>query len=233
VAREQILQRAIALIPPEASLSASAALAPHVSQRSKLYVFPAVLDADFVLLDITASPAPTSAGDVFLHVRTLLREGNWRVALAESGVLLLQRVPVGPPLSPDSLPSAFYAFGRETSGPSAPLAPIGWSFLDGTLGLEAGAVLPSPDGAVEPDGPQGTLRTVWRLNGPLPEPARVVFYLTMDDGVEVPAGDGAAALWWYPVERWQPGETVQVDLPSISLRRVTAWRAAVEPRPPG
>ena len=85
-------------LPPDAAVSASAALVPRVSSRARAYVFPAVLDADYVLLDLQASPAPTSAGDVFLRTKQLLGEGGWRLASADDGLLLMQRDDAAPPI---------------------------------------------------------------------------------------------------------------------------------------
>jgi hypothetical protein len=227
------LQRLVALVPADAALSASVALVPHVSQRPKLYVFPALLDADFVLLDVTTSPAPISAGDVFLRVRTMLADGSWSVRQAEDGFQLLQRAPVVPPVATDDLPPAFYTFAHAPPGDAPPVLPVSRTFFGGALELVSGEMLPSPDAGVEPDGPRGILRTTWRVNGPLPASIVPVFYLAMDDGSEVAAWEGAETLWWHPVERWRRGETVRIDLPSIPLRRVTGWRATVEARPGG
>jgi uncharacterized membrane protein len=63
-------------IPRETGVSASSSLVPRVSRRERVYVFPAVEDADYVFVDVTASPAPTSAGDVYLRVRSLLGGGG-------------------------------------------------------------------------------------------------------------------------------------------------------------
>ena len=88
------IQMASAL-PADAAVSASSSLVPHLSRRARVFVFPALQDADHVFLDLRASPAPTSAGDVFLRVQSLLGEGGWRVEAAEDGLLLLARDPLG------------------------------------------------------------------------------------------------------------------------------------------
>src|SRR5207245_9855474 len=92
-----------ASLPLDASVSATSALVPRVSRRSQVYVFPAVLNADFVLLDLRASPAPTSAGDVFTRVRDMLAEGGWHVDTAEDGLLLLRRAAGAPGLKVENL----------------------------------------------------------------------------------------------------------------------------------
>jgi len=72
----RLADRLASQIPELETVSASSPLVPHLSHRPRVYVFPAVLDADDVFVDLTASPAPTSAGDVFLHLRNLLGGGG-------------------------------------------------------------------------------------------------------------------------------------------------------------
>src|SRR5207248_6143360 len=80
-----------ASLPPGAAVSATSALVPRVSSRPRVYVFPAVEDADYVFLDLEASPAPTSAGDVYLRTQSLLASGEWRLLAETDGLMLLSR----------------------------------------------------------------------------------------------------------------------------------------------
>ena len=49
-------------IPENAAVSSTSTLVPHLSHRARLYVFPAVLDAEYILVDLLSSSAPTSPG---------------------------------------------------------------------------------------------------------------------------------------------------------------------------
>ena len=91
-------------LPPNAAVSASSALVPRISRRPGVYVFPAVLDAEYVFLDLQSSPAPTSAGDVYLRVRALLAAGGWNVDTAEDGLLVLHRAADAAPTDVADLP---------------------------------------------------------------------------------------------------------------------------------
>src|SRR5207248_1146408 len=73
------------------------ALVPRLSRRAHVYVFPAVLDADYIFLDLESTPAPTSAGDVYLRVQSLLSQGDWQVDSASDSLLLLEHAPGAPP----------------------------------------------------------------------------------------------------------------------------------------
>jgi alpha-D-xyloside xylohydrolase len=218
-----------ASIPEDARVSVSASLFPQISQRQSVYVFPAIEDAEFVLLDLTVSPAPTSAGDVFLRVKTLLSNGEWVVRTARDGVLLLHRreADAAQPSDcrePGCLPEELLSFLRL--GPAPAGAKPVQSFLYGTLDLLSAEVLPSPQGDVEPDGPRGILRTVWRANTPLPDWASPSFQVKLNNGSSFEAWD-LAPIWWYRPERWIPGEQIQIDVPGIPLRQLSGWAAQI------
>jgi uncharacterized membrane protein len=220
-----------ASLPDTAAVSASASLVPHVSRRARVYVFPAVLDADALLLDVT-SPAPTSAGDVYLRVRDLLTNGGWSVAHAQDGLLLLERVPDAPPLAVEDLPAAFVSFARAHWGGAA----AGVQPSPGAAGIPAGAqpstdalelidarLVPGPDGGIEPDGPRGILRTRWLVQRAPATGASLQFDLSLSDGHTQRVWD-IPDVWWYPPERWTPGETVSVDVPNVPMRQFRSWQ---------
>ena len=102
-------------LPPNATVSASSALVPRISRRPGVDVFPAVLDAEYVFLDLQSSPAPTSAGDVYLRVRALLAAGGWNVDTAEDGFLVLHRAAEAPPTDVADLPSSSGATSASNS----------------------------------------------------------------------------------------------------------------------
>jgi uncharacterized membrane protein len=204
-------------LPATAAVSASSALVPHLSHRPRVFVFPAVLDADFVFLDLQASPAPTSAGDVFMRVRTLLADGGWNVEAADDGLLLLHRAPDAPPTAIGDLA----LLPQATTDPRTP--PLG-SFLDGRVSLLSANLLPSPDGAVDVDGPRGVVRLVWRAEQPLPSGAHVDFWLDQRDGQRRHVWD-IAPLWWDPPAGWIPGQPVTIDIPDVPMRQFLSWQA--------
>jgi uncharacterized membrane protein len=205
-AHARVADALAARIPPTQAVSASASLVPHISRRARVYVFPAVLDADAVLIDVTASPGPTSAGDVYLRLRDMLSGGGWSIGRAEDGLLLLERKPEAPPLTPDDLPPEFFSFVHTDDS-----------------GASGARLLPSPDGAVEPDGPRGILRTTWRVDRQPSAGASLQFDLSLSDGQAQRVWD-VAPLWWYPPERWAPGEVITIDVPNVPIHQFRSWR---------
>jgi uncharacterized membrane protein len=208
-----------AQIPGNASVSATAALFPRVSQRERIYVFPAVADAEYVFLDVTASSAPTSAGHVFLRVQSLLGEGGWAVERAVDGLLLLRRQPGAGASGIEQIPESFYSFTRLPADGVARDRldrPPRHSYLNGALDLVAAEFRPQPAGALSPWEPRGTLRTTWQANRVLTGEEWPVFRFEVQ-------GRGAeqhvelAALAWYPPHRWAPGELVHVEVLNVPL----------------
>jgi hypothetical protein len=170
-----------------------------------VYVFPAVLDADYVLLDLSAVPAPTSARDVYLRVQALLADGGWRVARLDDGLLLLEHGSAAPS-PPRELISVERS--RATGLPSPQL-------LNAQL-------VPSPDGAIDVDGPRWILRTTWQIDKPLSIGTRPDFWITLNDGQQLERWDMADA-WWNPPDHWPLNQPVTVDVPDVPVRTFASW----------
>ncbi len=97
--REQHIQQLLAMIPPDASVSASSNLNPHVSERQRLAVFPSISDSgqdtpdtvQYIIIDLNAVfPEDRVATDnEYNHLR---RSGQYiELARAEGVVLLMRR----------------------------------------------------------------------------------------------------------------------------------------------
>ena len=78
-------------LPPDMPISASSNLYPHVAHRERVYLFPTISDAEFILLDVTGPSSPVGAGDQYQIVRELLDYAQFGVAESDHGFLLLER----------------------------------------------------------------------------------------------------------------------------------------------
>ena len=84
------------LIPPGASLSVQNPLAPHVSQREQLFIFPRLEDAEYVLLDLTVPSGTSIVEDRPAYQRAveeLLAADNSVLLVDNDGYLLVYRRP--------------------------------------------------------------------------------------------------------------------------------------------
>ena len=82
-------------IPPEASVSAQNPLAPHVSHRHTLYVFPFVGDAEYVFLDLTVPGTLRADGadqiEIEQRIQELLADPQYITVVQQDGYVLLRR----------------------------------------------------------------------------------------------------------------------------------------------
>lgn len=88
------LNEAVALIPNQASVSATNLIGAHLSERRYLYVYPMVHDADYVILDETNPGYDTYINPVLnLQSTQDLREDQaYRLIYSNDGVLVFKRM---------------------------------------------------------------------------------------------------------------------------------------------
>jgi hypothetical protein len=208
-AHHRLLERFAAQIPPDAAVTATAAVHPHVSHRRYVYQFPLGLEApvpaDWALLDVTTN-TDMAPGDLRATVETMLANG-WGVIDAADGFLLLQKGAAA-----QAIPPAFYTFARGeiASTPSAPLRLVDVAAIDW------------------PRWRTTRVQATWAVGEGAPEPSLEV--VTPDLAVRATLATAAApALVWLPPAQWQPGDVITVTTGALHLPRTFAVRAADEP----
>jgi uncharacterized membrane protein len=92
-AHDRIAQRAIALVPPHAVVSATNVLGAHLSARRRILSLPKLADATWVAVDETRSSyadrvAPLPAAGALVRLR---RSPDWRLVFEEDGVLVFHK----------------------------------------------------------------------------------------------------------------------------------------------
>jgi uncharacterized membrane protein len=93
------LEGAVAMIPPDAAVSASNGPGGHLSARRRIFLFPLVADADWIVVTQPfASPdqeerrrtlRPKAQAAAFSQIKRSL---GWRVVFSEEGVLVFRRI---------------------------------------------------------------------------------------------------------------------------------------------
>lgn len=208
-AHARLLSRFLAEIPPDDAVSASSALAPHLSHRAQLYLFPNVLDAQDILLDLTTSPFPTGWSDQRLRVLSLLRQGDFGVVDAMDGYLLLRRGAAAM-----DLPAAALSFSE---GPLYELSRAPLATFDGNIKLVGAS---SRVGAVLGAGWNESATLDWVVDGPV---TRDLVLAVWADGTPRPVAPDIAgetpALVWRPTSSWQPGTVIRVIVPAVAVAR--------------
>ena len=93
--RAGALERAIGLVPDDASISAQDDIVPHVAARSEVHRWPDGIDTDdYVLLDAEGAAANVrNHGSLASAARALRADPAFTVLLDEAGVILARRIP--------------------------------------------------------------------------------------------------------------------------------------------
>jgi hypothetical protein len=88
------MQRAVAMVPAGVPVSAGNLLAAHLSERRRIYTFPTVLDARWVLVD-THRPYLGDRLEPRAHAFELAafeQRPDFRLVSSDDGVLVFRRV---------------------------------------------------------------------------------------------------------------------------------------------
>ena len=210
-AHDRLGEAIAATIPSDASVSAQSTLAPHVSHRLAIYQFPSDLkNADYVFLDVGAGdyyPFTSPAGYVSAVLSTLY-SGDYQVATASDGYLLLRRDPgKGIP----RMPASFYSFAYAPSLSGVRLVDARFA---GGLELVGYQVNPPQVSVTESE---LTITTYWRVSAPLTTPQTVVVTLTPPNGRGRLVFDDSLTQEWLPPLQWQPGQTIMTQTWPINL----------------
>ncbi len=211
MAHHRLLDRFTTQIPPNAALTATAAVHPHVSHRQFIYQFPLGLDApvpaDWALLDVTTN-TDMAPGDLKARVDAMLADG-WGVVDAADGFLLLSKTATSKEIPPE-----FYSFVRLHAAESA--GDQVWHLL----GIEA---------EDWPRWRQTKLAATWQVGSRF-DPATDEPHLS----VVTPGGDTVATLAaavppglaWLPVTDWRPGDEIRLTTLALTLPPVFAVQAS-------
>lgn len=214
IAHHAALGRLLAQVPGDAAVSATPAVHPHLAHRTKVYLFPIVADADFVLVDISGDTG-MHPNDVKATLENLITSGAFGIADAADGFALLSRT-----ATQAQWPAAFFDFAR--AGGRAPQAALDVRFGD-ALRLVGYDVVDDPRWRLT------RFRFYWQTDAALSADTAVSLQVLTPDGAV--ADDSALrpmpALLWRPPAQWQPGETMITESVPWFLPRAWAPTLAV------
>ncbi len=191
---------------PDVPISVGSNIYPHVAHRERVYLFPTVSDARFILLDVTGPTSPVGVGDQRQIVRELLEYGEFGIAGSDHGFLLLER----------GLDEYRQSSGFDKvflAGDSKPRVPLEITFggLLQLVGYDRDTrPVVRPDLVVE-------IGTYWQVPAPLEEEYRLVFFFWDEQGQLVHIQPEERALHWYPTWLWEPGQVIEARLPPLPV----------------
>ncbi len=201
---QQLLARFIDEIPPDVPVSTTATLFPHLSHRLKLYRFPTILDANYILLDVAQSYT-TNPVDFRVNYLNALKQG-FGIRDAVNGYILLQRG-----LSQQELPDGFYTFLLSCSCTKIQ-NPVTINFDNKIrfLGYDVR----------QDDWQRVYLRTYW-MRLPAMDDNNYALFPFYPDANGAPRADAQlpdlTIQFWYPTSRWPQDEVVIADTLPIDV----------------
>jgi uncharacterized membrane protein len=200
-------------IPPDAVVAAQSNLFPHLSRRPRIYVFPAVEDAEYVVADVAGTSDPLYPDALFSELNVLRASPRFELLAADDGVLLFRRHDRAPGAGGRALPlpSSFFDFARPAPGERYTPVRATMGDLFDVVGYRLDPLL-EVNFAVRRVRP--TLYV--RARQPVLPAYRFTPFVSGKDGVARIFDEGSPTQLWYPTYLWRPGEVMRLPFPPIT-----------------
>lgn len=78
------------IVPKDAAVSASEKIVPHYAERKKIYIFPNIYDAEYVIILFNSSTYPMNQDEFNKIVNDYLEDPNWKQLFNENSLLILK-----------------------------------------------------------------------------------------------------------------------------------------------
>ena len=94
---DRIAERALRVIPPNASVTATNSLGAHLSERRRILSFPVLDGSEWLAVDLQRpSLGDHNAGDeARRRIERAVQAPRWRIVFDEDGVIVLRRARAG------------------------------------------------------------------------------------------------------------------------------------------
>ncbi len=86
------IEKNLAIIPTKASVSAQSPLVPHLANREKIYLFPEIYDAEYLVFDKSLSSYPIHYSDLVKVINTFSKSPNWKIIAQEKNLFIFRRI---------------------------------------------------------------------------------------------------------------------------------------------
>jgi uncharacterized membrane protein len=93
---DRVAERAVALVPGDAPVSATNGLGAHLSARRRVFSFPVVREAEWVAVDLRRPSyldRNSTSSTAAVPLAQLILSGDWSRVLDEDGIVVLKRTP--------------------------------------------------------------------------------------------------------------------------------------------
>ena len=202
-------------IPADAVVSAQSNVFPHLSGREKIYVFPTIDDAEYVLLDVAGTSDPLQIDELYAAANALLDNPQFALLAGDDGLLLFKRRVEGSAASgsaPDTTPPpAFYSFTRAAE--HEPYTPVAVSFeeLFEIVGYRLEA-LPEVRYSIR----RVTPTLYVRPRAGISRNYRLTLLVVGHDNFLREVDSGNPTQLWHPTGQWSVGELIRLRYPPLT-----------------
>lgn len=87
----QYIKSALRTIPSNASVSAQSPILPHLANREKIYLFPELYDAEYIILDKSLSSYPLRIDELNKKIETLRNSKNWKIEIDNQTLIIFKK----------------------------------------------------------------------------------------------------------------------------------------------
>lgn len=192
----------LAQIPPQAIVSASPAIHPHLAHRQTIYIFPIVEKADYLLVDV-ADISGVHPNDVHHQITTMLANG-WQLLEASEGLILAQRWGTKSPQSTTDWPDGFFNFARLNQ--THPMYEVNAAFGQMQLNLLGYTFHDDRDDGL-------SFQFYWQAKAALPDRLQIwpLIYDDWGNLLNDPVHNPQITTVWYPPHKWQTDEIILTE----------------------
>ncbi len=238
-AHTALAQHFVRMIPPNASVSAQSHLVPHLSERSRIYLFPyGDTAADYIFLDVTGNTYPLPAANYIHAVKQVLFSGTYSILAAQDGYLLLKR---GLSLSSSAgihyassasfndsdinelqphFPAGFCSFMQEPSQNVPHSMQVTFTQSGSSNSLQLVGESTFIPAVYSLGSSQLQIITYWKVNAPVTTSLQMLALVTDSHGVNHLISTVFPALAWCPTTTWKPGTVMAVVSDIFTMQHI-------------
>ena len=85
------INESLTIIPASAVISAGSSIVPHLSNREKIYMYPEVLDANYIVLDSALASYPLERNDLSEKIHNLEESSSWQIEKQIKTLIIFKR----------------------------------------------------------------------------------------------------------------------------------------------
>ena len=201
-------------IPADAVVSAQSNVFPHLSGREKIYVFPTIDDAEYVLLDVAGTSDPLQIDELYDAANALLDNPRFALLAGDDGLLLFKRRAAGSAASsaaPDVVPPAFYSFTRAAEHERYTPVEVSFEGLFEIVGYRLEA-LPEVRYSI-----RRVIPTLYvRPRADISRNYRLMLLVVGYDNFLREVDSGNPTQLWHPTSQWSVGELIRIRYPPLT-----------------